>query len=31
MGYPAGDVHAYLEGRLQGEDVSRPEAVPWRK
>lgn len=31
MGYPAGDVHAYLEDRLQGEDVSRPKAVSWRK
>lgn len=31
MGYPASDVHAYLEGRLQGEDVSRPTAVSWRK
>jgi len=30
-GYPASDVHAYLEGRLRGEDVSRPKAVSWRK
>lgn len=31
MGYPASDVHAYLEGRLRGEKVSRPKAVSWRK
>lgn len=30
-GYPADDVHAYLEDRLRGEGVSRPKAVSWRK
>lgn len=29
--YPAEDVHAYLEGRLRGEKVTRPKAVSWRK
>lgn len=29
--YPAGDVHAYLEGRLRGEKLARPGAVSWRK
>lgn len=29
--YPAGDVHAYLEGRLRGEKLTRPKAVSWRK
>ncbi|MDD5242181.1 MAG: hypothetical protein PHG47_10760 [Sulfuricella sp.] len=30
-GYPAGEVHDYLERRLRGEPVVRPEAVSWRK
>jgi predicted transcriptional regulator len=31
LGYAAGDVHAYLEAKIQGRKVRRPMPVRWRK
>jgi len=31
LGYAAGDVHAYLEAKVQGRPARRPKQVRWRK
>jgi predicted transcriptional regulator len=31
LGYAAGDVHAYLEAKIQGHAARRPKPVRWRR
>lgn len=31
MGYAAGDVHAYLAAKVEGQRPTRPKPVRWRK
>jgi len=31
LGYAAGDVHDYLEARIQGRAARRPKPVRWQK